>query len=73
MAWGSRREVVMFNRDVVVTVHVDFPALADLVAYLKARDDQQKQIDVSAAQVEELTKALHQSSMALKGSVEHSA
>ena len=52
-----------------INISVSFPALDDLVAYLKTRDDQQKQIDALTAQVGELTKGLQQSESALKGSV----
>ena len=52
-----------------INISVSFPALDDLVAYLKTRDDQQKQIDALTAQVGELTKGLQQSESALEGSV----
>ena len=61
--------MIIMLRNVVVSVNVSFPALDGLVAYLKACDDQQKQIDALTAQVGELTKGLQQSESALKGSV----
>jgi hypothetical protein len=54
----------------VVTVNIVFPALDNLVAYLKARDDSQAQIDELAAKVVALTDGLQNSEAALKSSVD---
>jgi hypothetical protein len=54
----------------IMTVRVDVPALAALVAYLVARDDSQKKIDALTVQVESLTTGLHQSTADLQQSVD---
>jgi len=54
----------------MVTVNVDFPALADLVSYLRENDAQQKQLGDLTAQVTELTKRLRKSHAGLETAVE---
>lgn len=51
-----------------VTVTIDFPALADLVAYL--RSQQQSQVDALTAKVTELTTSLTKATSGLQGSVD---
>jgi len=51
----------------LLTLHVDFPALDNLVAYLKARDGQQLEIAAMSIRIGELVKGLQQSEQALKG------
>jgi hypothetical protein len=64
------RWVVMMQqkKDPVVIVRVDFPALDNLVVYLKERE--QGKIDALTAEVQELTGRLQQSSTTLEGAVE---
>ena len=65
--WKCSKEVIV--KADVTNIRIDLPALSDLVAYLRARDDQQAKIDALAARVEQLTTKLSQSSTVLKGSV----
>ena len=51
----------------ILNVTVDIPALSDLVAYLKGRD--QAKIDALTATVDAVTKQMADSSTALKASV----
>lgn len=53
-----------------VSVHVDFPALSELVAYLRESTTQQKQIDDLTAQVQTLTSGLNQSTTELEKTVQ---
>ena len=54
----------------MITITVNIPALSELVAYLKAKDDQQKEIDALAQQVSQLTAALQGSGAKLSEAVE---
>lgn len=53
-----------------VNVHVEFPALEELVRYLKGRDVQQNQIDALSAQVHQMAEALNQSTTGLQAAVQ---
>ena len=59
---------MLLMRSVNVNVRVDFPALSDLVAFL--RENTQQKIDALTTTVEHLTEQLKQSSMGLQGSIE---
>ncbi len=63
-----RFETAIAHKFETVVVRIDFPALADLVQYLKNR--QQTELDALAAQVKELTAKLKRSSTELQGSVD---
>jgi len=54
-------------RFLIFTIHVEFPALDALVAYLQSQDAQQSQLDDMAKQIQSLTDRLHQSQSALQG------
>jgi len=56
----------VFNR--AITVHVDFPALTDLVAWL--RGSEQAEIDRLTQQIQEVTDQLKQSASFLKTAVD---
>jgi chromosome condensin MukBEF ATPase and DNA-binding subunit MukB len=64
------KDVVVIKIDFPSVIRVDFPALTDLVAYLRDQSDQQKKIEALSAQVEELNTKLSQSSTVLEGAVE---
>ncbi len=51
----------MFGIPPMITIHIDFPALDNYVAYLKAVDTSQRQIDAVTTQVQAITLALKQS------------
>jgi len=59
----------MFRR--LLTIHIEFPALDALVAYLRESDKTQAQIDALTAQITTLTQRLKESSQALQQAVEH--
>lgn len=56
-------------RNLSVQVHIDFPALDNLVSYLKDQGSQQKQVDDLTAQVRALASRLHNSELDLSGAV----
>lgn len=64
----SARLVAAMRRLFSVTIHVDFPSLDALVAYLQSA--QQKQIDDLAATIGQLTGQLQQSSTGLQGAMD---
>jgi hypothetical protein len=53
-----------------ITIHVDFPALADYVAYLREDRQQQQTIDALTARVLDATARLQQSRNKLTSSIE---
>ena len=58
-----------------MTIRVEFPALDDLVAFLRERSGgttQQAEIDRLTTQVDQLTGRLNQSTEGLRGPVENS-
>ena len=55
----------MFQK--TLTIHVDFPALDNLVAFL--RDNQQSKIDATTAAIEQLTTRLGKSGVALENEI----
>jgi hypothetical protein len=53
-----------------LTLHVDFPALADLVAYLREDRSQQQTIDTLTARVDDATARLQQSALKLQHAID---
>lgn len=53
-------------RNLQVSIRVDFPALDNLVAYLREQLLQQKEIDAITARLNQSTQGLHDSSTALQ-------
>lgn len=53
-----------------IRIHIDFPALNSLIAYLQDRDTSQRTVDQTTAAVTALTQRLQATRVLLKGAAE---